>query len=102
MAEDWLKSSIMAKRAVAKGAAGARHSLTIEQQGSFHYVYGSYAKPTLSIDPGGMTPGRSRLSGRASGAPGIPSGAPRATPASAPADTLAVCAWAPASSRAEA
>jgi len=40
MAEDWLKSSIMAKRAVANGAAGASHSLTIEQQGSFHYVYG--------------------------------------------------------------
>jgi len=44
----------MAKRAVANGAAGASHSLTIEQQGSFHYVYGPYAKPTLSIDPGGI------------------------------------------------
>ena len=54
MAEDWLKSSIMAKRAVAKGAVGERHSLTIEQQGKFHYVYGPYAKPTLSIDPGGI------------------------------------------------
>ena len=52
--EDWLKGSIMAKRALAKGAVGARHSLTIEQQGSFHYVYGPYAKPTLSIDPGGI------------------------------------------------
>ena len=52
MSEDWLTTSIMAKRAVAKGAAGATHSLTIEQQGGFHYVYGPYAKPTLSIDPG--------------------------------------------------
>ena len=53
-AEDWLKNSIMAKRAVAKGATGATHSLTIEEQGGFHYVYGPYAKPTLSIDPGGV------------------------------------------------
>ena len=28
--EAWLKSSIMAKRGVAHGAAGARHELTIE------------------------------------------------------------------------
>ncbi|MBR0873347.1 acetamidase/formamidase family protein [Bradyrhizobium tropiciagri] len=53
-AEDWLKNSIMAKRAVAKGATGTTHGLTIEQQGAFHYVYGPYAKPTLSIDPGGV------------------------------------------------
>src|SRR6202035_578766 len=52
--EDWLRSSIMSKRAVAKGAVGTTHSLTIEQQGSFHYVYGPYAKPTLSIDPVGV------------------------------------------------
>ena len=38
MTEDWLKSSIMAKRAVGKGATGTTHSLTIEQQGSFQYV----------------------------------------------------------------
>ncbi len=44
----------MARRAVAKGATGTTHSLTIEQQGGFHYVYGPYAKPTLSIDPGGV------------------------------------------------
>src|SRR6202030_1403241 len=53
-AEDWLQSSIMSKRAVAKGAAGTKRSLTIEQEGKFHYVYGPYAKPTLSIDPGGI------------------------------------------------
>jgi amidase len=53
-AEDWLQGSIMSRRAVARGAAGKTHSLTIEQQGKFHYVYGPYAKPTLSIDPGGV------------------------------------------------
>jgi len=49
---NWLSSSIMAKRGLASGNAGKRHSLTIEKQGDFHYVYGPYAKPTLKIDPG--------------------------------------------------
>ena len=53
-AEDWLSSSIMSKRALAKGKAGTTHRLTIGEQGGFHYVYGPYAKPTLSIDPGGI------------------------------------------------
>src|SRR5258705_2621459 len=48
----WLNTSIMAKRGLAKGQAGKRHELTIEGQGSFHYVYGPYAKPVLTIDPG--------------------------------------------------
>ena len=50
--EPWLKSSIMSKRGVAMGEAGRRHELSIEAQGSFHYVYGPYAKPVLTIDPG--------------------------------------------------
>ena len=50
--DPWLKTSIMAKRGLAKGQAGKRHELTIEGQGSFHYVYGPYAKPVLTIDPG--------------------------------------------------
>jgi len=48
----WLNTSIMAKRGLAKGQVGKRHELTIEGQGSFHYVYGPYAKPVLIIDPG--------------------------------------------------
>src|SRR6476469_10255244 len=52
MTEPWLKSSIMATRDLAKGVAGARHELTIAGQGSFHYVYGPYAKPVLTINPG--------------------------------------------------
>src|SRR6516165_9989689 len=48
----WLKSSIMAKRGVAKGEYRRRHELSIAAQGAFHYVYGPYAKPVLSIDPG--------------------------------------------------
>ena len=50
--EPWLKTSIMAKRGVARGEAGKRHALTIAAQGDFHYVYGPYAKPVLTIDPG--------------------------------------------------
>src|ERR1700730_16293449 len=50
--DPWLKSSIMAKRGLAKGEAGKRHELTIGKQGHFHYVYGPYAKPVLTIDPG--------------------------------------------------
>jgi acetamidase/formamidase len=48
----WLSTSIMAKRGLAKGQAGKRHELSIAAQGDFHYVYGPYAKPVLTIDPG--------------------------------------------------
>src|SRR5258708_8246288 len=48
----WLKSSIMAKRGLAKGQAGQRHELSITAQGDFHYVYGPYAKPVLTVNPG--------------------------------------------------
>src|SRR5260370_32127625 len=48
----WLKTSIMAKRGLAKARAGKRHEVSIAAQGDFHYVYGPYAKPVLTIDPG--------------------------------------------------
>ena len=32
----WLKTSIMAKRGLAKGQAGKRHELSIAAQGDFH------------------------------------------------------------------
>ncbi len=35
----WLKTSIMAKRGLAKAEAGKRHELSIAAQGDFHYVY---------------------------------------------------------------
>jgi len=50
--DPWLKTSIMTKRGLAKGQAGKRHELSIARQGAFHYVYGPYAKPVLTIDPG--------------------------------------------------
>ena len=48
--DPWLKTSIMAKRGLAKGQAGKRHELSIAAQGDFHYVYGPYAKPVLTIE----------------------------------------------------
>src|SRR5260370_15540796 len=50
--DPWLKTSIMAKRGVAKGESGRHHELSIAAQGAFHYVYGPYVKPVLTIDPG--------------------------------------------------
>ena len=50
----WLQNSIMARRGVAKGQALSRHSMTEDGQGAYHYVYGPYAKPVLTIDPGAV------------------------------------------------
>ena len=49
---DWLQSSYMAQKGVAKGRAGARHVLTEAVQGRYHYVYGPYAEPVLAVKPG--------------------------------------------------
>ena len=48
----WVESSIMAKRAVAGGKAGATHELSEARQGRYHYVYGPYAEAVLTIRPG--------------------------------------------------
>src|SRR4030088_3316288 len=50
--DPWLKTSIMAKRALVKGQPGKRHELSIATQGDFHYVYGPYAKPVLTVNAG--------------------------------------------------
>ena len=49
---EWTDTSIMGRRAVAKGQAGIRHRLSEEEQGTFHYVYGPYAEPVMRIAPG--------------------------------------------------
>ncbi|MCF7700907.1 acetamidase/formamidase family protein [Loktanella sp. M215] len=48
----WTDHSFMARNAVAKGKAGQHHTLTEEEQGEYHYVYGPYATPVLTIAPG--------------------------------------------------
>jgi amidase len=48
----WLNQSYMGRKGVARGIAGARHELTEARQGKYHYVYGPYVDPVLSIKPG--------------------------------------------------
>ena len=48
----WIAKSYMAKKGVAKGKPGNTHQLTEAKQGKYHYVYGPYAKPVLTIKPG--------------------------------------------------
>jgi amidase len=48
----WIEGSIMAQRGVGRGAAGTVHHLTEVLQGRYHYVYGAYAQPVLTIRPG--------------------------------------------------
>lgn len=50
----WLEHSIMTRRGVAKGKPGQSHAITEESQGKYHYVYGPYAKPVLTVDPGAV------------------------------------------------
>jgi len=49
---NWIAESYMAKKGVAKGKPGSTHQLTEAKQGKYHYVYGPYAKPVLTIKPG--------------------------------------------------
>lgn len=49
---DWIGTSHMARRGVAAGREGARHTLSETAQGEFHYVYGPYSAPVLRIRPG--------------------------------------------------
>ena len=47
----WFDASIMARKGVARGKPGVEHSLTEAEQGTYHYVYGPYAAPVLSVVP---------------------------------------------------
>src|SRR5262245_8905936 len=49
---DWLGTSYMVRNGVARGKAGKTHELSVEKQGKYQYVYGPYAKPVLTIEPG--------------------------------------------------
>ncbi len=51
---DWFDDSIMAQSGVAKGVAGDAHSITIQDQKQFHYVYGPYVDLVLTVDPGAV------------------------------------------------
>lgn len=49
---DWLGTSIMAARGVAKGKIGQTHELTEERQGKYHYTIGPYSDPVMTVKPG--------------------------------------------------
>lgn len=51
---DWIATSVMGRKGVAKGARGAEHRLTEAMQGEFRYVYGPYAEPVMRVRPGDM------------------------------------------------
>jgi acetamidase/formamidase len=50
----WFDGSIMARKGVARGRPGAEHSLTEGEQGAYRYVYGPYADPVLTVQPGAV------------------------------------------------
>lgn len=50
----WFEQSIMARRGVAKGKQTSENEITEATQGKYHYVYGPYAPPVLSVDPGAL------------------------------------------------
>jgi amidase len=50
----WLKTSIMTKKGIAKGKPGKKYTITEEEQGKYHYVYGPYATPVIHVEPGSI------------------------------------------------
>ena len=49
---EWLKTSIMHRRGIARGQVQATHELTEARQGKFHFTIGPYTEPVLTIQPG--------------------------------------------------
>jgi acetamidase/formamidase len=50
----WLEKSIMTRKGVARGRPGKEYMITEKDQGQYHYVYGPYADPVLTVDPGAV------------------------------------------------
>jgi amidase len=50
----WQNESIMARKGVAKGERGEEYTITETEQGKYHYVYGPYVNPVLTVDPGAV------------------------------------------------
>ena len=56
----WISSSSMGRKGVAKGKPGKRHELTEERQGKYHFVYGPYEQPVMTIAPGDIVVAETR------------------------------------------
>jgi acetamidase/formamidase len=50
----WLENSYMVKRGLAQGKVTSTHAMTEASQGKYHYVYGPFAAPVLTVDPGAV------------------------------------------------
>lgn len=50
--DGWIETTVMGRLGLAKGKPGARHLLSEAAQGTYHYVYGPFAEPVLTIQPG--------------------------------------------------
>ena len=50
----WKQNSLMARKGVAKGVPGTTHEITEASQGKYHYVYGAFVDPVLTVDPGAV------------------------------------------------
>lgn len=50
----WFDHSIMARRGVARGQPGREHTITEAEQGRYHYTYGPFPPPVLTVDPGAV------------------------------------------------
>jgi acetamidase/formamidase len=50
----WFEHSIMARKGIAKGKPGSDHTITEAQQGKYHYTYGPFPTPVLTVDPGAV------------------------------------------------
>ena len=50
----WFETSIMARKGIAGGKPGREYAITEAVQGKYHYVYGPYAAPVLTVDPGAV------------------------------------------------
>src|ERR1700709_905882 len=50
----WFEDSIMVQKGVAKGKPGTAHTITEAEQGKYHYTYGPFPEPVLTVDPGAV------------------------------------------------
>jgi amidase len=70
---DWLSTSYMGRKGVARSQKGTTHQLTQTRQGAYHYVYGPYAKPVLMIAPGDVAKTHDAFEGKIKDEKDLPS-----------------------------
>ena len=51
---NWMNTSIMSAKGIARGAKTSEHYISEADQKAYHYIYGPYAEPILTVDPGAV------------------------------------------------